>query len=84
MPRYPSIRGTNHCDQEGACKGISTSVIGQTQNFERAQWPVANMFHNGMVFMTCTIDIWILRNEHVKFEQWLCWIYPRTPIYCAV
>jgi len=67
--------GTNHCDQEGACKGISASVIGQTKNFEQAQWLVAaNMFHKGMVFMTCIIGMWIHQNEHVEFEQWLCWI----------
>ncbi len=54
-----NMPGTNHCDHEDACKGISASVIGQTKIFELAQWPVANVFHNGMVFMTCTIGMWI-------------------------
>ncbi len=42
------------------------------------QWRVLDTFHNIMAFRICTVDkwiytmdMWILRNGHVDFEQWL-------------
>jgi hypothetical protein len=53
--------------------------IGQDKIFNRAQWPVLGMAHNKMVFMICTMgmwiytmDIWILHSSHIYFAQWAC------------
>jgi hypothetical protein len=44
------------------CKGAcGVSQVGCSQ-----QWLVPSMFHNTMVFMICTMGMWILNNGLVK------------------
>jgi hypothetical protein len=55
------------------------------------QWRVLDTFHNRMAFRICTVDkwiytmdMWILPNGHVDFEQWLGQVNPRRHVHLSI
>jgi hypothetical protein len=71
------------CRVTCTCEEFWVNPVGQDKIFNRAQWPVPGMAHNKMVFMICTMgmwiytmDIWILYSPHIDFAQWTCGFWP--------